>query len=245
MQRPRAHGRDAARAALGGRAPRDRRLRGRLHVARAPARSSRSTRSRSTSRSCAEPPRDADDASVVTAVIAVAHSLGLRVIAQGVESEAQVALLRSLGCDEVQGFLWSPPVPPDAVRAAAGVRACFPPPLAARREPAGAPRPPRESRPSADRPRSGLRGRPLVEPGRAVGVELLLPDRHLRLEGVDREAAGARTPRRDAARRPPRPRSPRRSRASRAGARAAPRSPESARASRAAICCISGSAISS
>ena len=55
---------------------------------------------------------DADDASVVTAVIAVAHSLGLRMIAQGVESEAQVVLLRSLGCDEVQGFLWSPPVPP-------------------------------------------------------------------------------------------------------------------------------------
>ncbi len=55
---------------------------------------------------------DADDASVVTAVIAVAHSLGLRVVAQGVETEAQVALLRSLGCDEVQGFLWSPPVPP-------------------------------------------------------------------------------------------------------------------------------------
>ena len=55
---------------------------------------------------------DADDASVVTAVIAVAHSLGLRVVAQGVESEAQVTLLRSLGCDEVQGFLWSPPVPP-------------------------------------------------------------------------------------------------------------------------------------
>jgi len=55
---------------------------------------------------------DADDASVVTAVIAVAHSLGLRVVAQGVETEAQVALLRSLGCDEVQGFLWSPAVPP-------------------------------------------------------------------------------------------------------------------------------------
>jgi EAL domain-containing protein (putative c-di-GMP-specific phosphodiesterase class I) len=54
---------------------------------------------------------DADDASVVTAVIAVAHSLGLRVVAQGVESEAQVALLRSLKCDEVQGYLWSPPVP--------------------------------------------------------------------------------------------------------------------------------------
>jgi len=56
---------------------------------------------------------DPDDASVVTAVIAVAHSLGLRVGAQGVETEAQVALLRSLGCDEVQGYLWSPPVPPE------------------------------------------------------------------------------------------------------------------------------------
>jgi predicted signal transduction protein with EAL and GGDEF domain len=56
---------------------------------------------------------DPDDASVVTAVIAVAHSLGLRVVALGVETEAQVALLRSLGCDEVQGYLWSPPVPPE------------------------------------------------------------------------------------------------------------------------------------
>jgi diguanylate cyclase (GGDEF)-like protein/PAS domain S-box-containing protein len=54
---------------------------------------------------------DPDDASVVTAVIAVAHSLDLRVVAQGVESEAQVVLLRSLGCDDVQGFLWSPPLP--------------------------------------------------------------------------------------------------------------------------------------
>jgi diguanylate cyclase (GGDEF)-like protein/PAS domain S-box-containing protein len=54
---------------------------------------------------------DPDDASVVTAVIAVAHSLKLRVVAQGVETDEQVALLRTLGCDEVQGYLWSPPVP--------------------------------------------------------------------------------------------------------------------------------------
>ncbi len=55
---------------------------------------------------------DPDDASVVTAVIAVAHSLDMKVVAQGVEDEAQVALLRALRCDEVQGFLWSAPVPP-------------------------------------------------------------------------------------------------------------------------------------
>jgi EAL domain-containing protein (putative c-di-GMP-specific phosphodiesterase class I) len=53
---------------------------------------------------------DPDDASVVTAVIAVAHSLEMRVVAQGVEDEGQVALLRALRCDEVQGFLWSAPV---------------------------------------------------------------------------------------------------------------------------------------
>jgi diguanylate cyclase (GGDEF)-like protein len=60
---------------------------------------------------------DRDDASVVTAVIAVAHSLGLRVVAQGVETEEQVTLLRSLKCDEVQGFLWSPPVPAERCEA--------------------------------------------------------------------------------------------------------------------------------
>jgi diguanylate cyclase (GGDEF)-like protein/PAS domain S-box-containing protein len=52
-----------------------------------------------------------DDASLLTAVVAVARSLKLRVAAQGVETEAQMALLRELGCDEVQGYLLSPPVP--------------------------------------------------------------------------------------------------------------------------------------
>jgi EAL domain-containing protein (putative c-di-GMP-specific phosphodiesterase class I) len=77
---------------------------------------------------------DRDDASVVTAVIAVAHSLGLRVVAQGVETEEQVALLRSLKCDEVQGYLWSPPVPAERCEAmlAEGVLAARFPPRARR-----------------------------------------------------------------------------------------------------------------
>jgi diguanylate cyclase (GGDEF)-like protein/PAS domain S-box-containing protein len=87
---------------------------------------------------------DRDDASVVTAVIAVAHSLGLRVVAQGVETEEQVALLRSLKCDEVQGYLWSPPVPAERCEAmlAEGVLdASFPP-----RARKGGSRPPRPRR---------------------------------------------------------------------------------------------------
>jgi diguanylate cyclase (GGDEF)-like protein/PAS domain S-box-containing protein len=53
-----------------------------------------------------------DDASLLTAVVAVARSLKFRVMAQGVENEAQLDLLRRLGCDEAQGFFFSPPLPP-------------------------------------------------------------------------------------------------------------------------------------
>jgi EAL domain-containing protein (putative c-di-GMP-specific phosphodiesterase class I) len=54
----------------------------------------------------------ADDASLLAAVVAVARSLKLRVMAQGVENETQLDMLRGLGCDEAQGFLWSAAVPP-------------------------------------------------------------------------------------------------------------------------------------
>ena len=53
----------------------------------------------------------ADDLSIVSAIISLAHSLSLRVIAEGVETDEQAKLLRLLKCDEIQGFLFSPGVP--------------------------------------------------------------------------------------------------------------------------------------
>jgi diguanylate cyclase (GGDEF)-like protein len=52
------------------------------------------------------------DASIVTAIINLGHGLGLRVIAEGVETTKQLDCLVGQGCDDVQGFLFSKPVPP-------------------------------------------------------------------------------------------------------------------------------------
>jgi diguanylate cyclase (GGDEF)-like protein len=52
-----------------------------------------------------------EDAAIATAIIAMAHSLGLRVVAEGVETEGQLQFLRAHGCDELQGYYFSPPVP--------------------------------------------------------------------------------------------------------------------------------------
>lgn len=54
-----------------------------------------------------------DDAAIVGAVIALGHSLRLNIIAEGVETETQREQLRALGCDEMQGYLLSRPLPPD------------------------------------------------------------------------------------------------------------------------------------
>jgi diguanylate cyclase (GGDEF)-like protein len=53
----------------------------------------------------------ADDASIVQAIISLAHSLRLKVVAEGVETTQQLDYLRSIGCDQYQGFHFSPPVP--------------------------------------------------------------------------------------------------------------------------------------
>ncbi|HYL03418.1 MAG TPA: EAL domain-containing protein [Steroidobacteraceae bacterium] len=54
----------------------------------------------------------ADDASIVRAIVSLAHSLRLKVVAEGVETAEQLELLRSLGCDQYQGFCFSPAVLP-------------------------------------------------------------------------------------------------------------------------------------
>ena len=56
-------------------------------------------------------PENADNAAIVAATIAMAHSLNLQVVAVGVETEAQLEFLRERGCDIIQGYLFSPPLP--------------------------------------------------------------------------------------------------------------------------------------
>jgi PAS domain S-box-containing protein/diguanylate cyclase (GGDEF)-like protein len=60
---------------------------------------------------------DPDDLSISRAVIAMAHGLRLTVIAEGVESQGQLALLADNGCDEMQGYFFSRPVPPEVCEA--------------------------------------------------------------------------------------------------------------------------------
>ncbi|TDP59570.1 sensor domain-containing protein [Roseateles toxinivorans] len=60
---------------------------------------------------------DPEDKAIVSAIIGMAASLGLQTIAEGVETAGQLDHLRAMGCDEVQGFHFSRPVPADAFAA--------------------------------------------------------------------------------------------------------------------------------
>jgi EAL domain-containing protein (putative c-di-GMP-specific phosphodiesterase class I) len=54
---------------------------------------------------------DAADRAIVNSTVVLARQLGMSVLAEGVESEAQLSALRAIGCDEIQGFYFSKPVP--------------------------------------------------------------------------------------------------------------------------------------
>ncbi len=56
---------------------------------------------------------DANDAAIAQAIVALAERMRISVIAEGVETREQLAMIRQFGCDELQGFLFSGPLPPD------------------------------------------------------------------------------------------------------------------------------------
>ena len=61
--------------------------------------------------------KDPDTMTLVQTIISLAHSLRLKVVAEGVEEEEQAKMLRLLRCDEMQGYLFSKPLPFDAMTA--------------------------------------------------------------------------------------------------------------------------------
>jgi EAL domain-containing protein (putative c-di-GMP-specific phosphodiesterase class I) len=55
--------------------------------------------------------QDSDDRAIIGAVTSMAHKMGIKTVAEGVETEEQLAFLRDSDCDEAQGFLFSRPLP--------------------------------------------------------------------------------------------------------------------------------------
>ena len=93
---------------------------------------------------------DPDNAAIVIAIIAMAHCLGLSVVAEGVETEAQHAFLKSKACDECQGFLFAKPMPAEAFGKLLGAGAASKPaPAAAKPDPPAAPPAAKSAAPAA------------------------------------------------------------------------------------------------
>ena len=61
--------------------------------------------------------KDRDSMNIVSTIISLAHTLNLKVVAEGVDSEEQSRLLKQLKCDEIQGYLFSKPLPAAQVKA--------------------------------------------------------------------------------------------------------------------------------
>jgi diguanylate cyclase (GGDEF)-like protein len=72
---------------------------------------------------------DPDSAAIADAIIAMAHSLHLTALAEGVETEGQLAWLRARGCEQMQGYLFSKPLPAGELEQLLGNRTSLPTPL--------------------------------------------------------------------------------------------------------------------
>ena len=111
----REHDQDAARAEGNRRTDRHGRFRYRLLLPQLPeAFPDRHAQARSEP-SSADVATDPSDAAIVSAVITMAHSLNLEVVAEGVETDGQLSFLQGHHCDIIQGFLFSPPLAVDAI----------------------------------------------------------------------------------------------------------------------------------
>jgi len=71
-------------------------------------------------------PGDTDDAAIALAILAMARSLGIRVVAEGVETIEQLAFMRRHGCDAMQGYYFSKPLPADELATLLCKSGCFP-----------------------------------------------------------------------------------------------------------------------
>jgi EAL domain-containing protein (putative c-di-GMP-specific phosphodiesterase class I) len=61
--------------------------------------------------------KDSQDSAIVRMVIELAHTLGIEVVAEGVENEVQATQLKGMGCDMAQGYYFAKPLPPEDIPA--------------------------------------------------------------------------------------------------------------------------------